>query len=126
MSADGAAGHHGFVMYVGDDHSIFQAAFAGAQDFPDEIAAWALEMARRQPMRADLAGKLRAHRQEQGAEHRGLCKNLAELTANATGTTIPMRMVNASVSIFGPSDPASQAVATDGLQHSSAQRQEDR
>jgi hypothetical protein len=57
-------------MYVGDDGSSFQAAFASAQDIPDEVAAWALEMARRRPMRGDLAEKLQAHRQERAAEHR--------------------------------------------------------
>lgn len=60
-------------IYVGDNDSIFQAAFAGAQDIPDEIAAWALEMAWRRPMRADLAAKLREHQRERGAEH---CRRL--------------------------------------------------
>ena len=57
-------------IYVGDNDSIFQAAFAGAQDIPDEVAAWALEMARRRPMRADLKAKLKEHHQERAAEHR--------------------------------------------------------
>lgn len=57
-------------IYVGrNNDSIFPAAFAGAQDIPDEVAAWALEMAQRRPMRADLAERLRAHRQERAAEH---------------------------------------------------------
>jgi hypothetical protein len=57
-------------IYVGDNNSIFQAAFAAALDIPDEIAAWALEMARRRPMRADLKTTLREHHQERAAEHR--------------------------------------------------------
>jgi hypothetical protein len=57
-------------MYVGEDHIIFQAAFAGAQDIPDDVAAWALEMAWRRPLRADLAEKLKSHREEDAAEHR--------------------------------------------------------
>ena len=57
------------VMYVGDDDIIFQAAFAGAHDIPDDVAAWALEMSQRQPLRADLADKLRAYREEKAAEH---------------------------------------------------------
>ena len=57
-------------IYVGDNDSIFQAAFAGAQDIPDEVAAWALEMARRRPMRADLKAKLNEHHEERAAEHR--------------------------------------------------------
>jgi hypothetical protein len=57
-------------IYVGDNDSIYQAAFAGAQDLPDDVAAWALEMARRRPMRADLREKLGEYRQERAAEHR--------------------------------------------------------
>jgi hypothetical protein len=61
-----AKGH----IYVGDNNSIFQAAFAGAQDIPDEVASWALEMARRRPMRADLAEKQKVYQQEKADEHR--------------------------------------------------------
>jgi hypothetical protein len=64
--------------YGGGDNSIFQAAFAGAQDIPDEVAAWALEMARRRPMRADLAKKLKVYEQERAAEHRRRLDNDAE------------------------------------------------
>jgi hypothetical protein len=65
-------------MYVGEDHVIFQAAFAGAQDLPDEVAAWALEMARRRPLRADLAERLKSHRDEELAEHRRRLENDAD------------------------------------------------
>ena len=57
-------------IYIGENDSIYQAPFAGAQDFPDEVAAWALEMARRRPMRADLKAKLVEYREERAAEHR--------------------------------------------------------
>ena len=58
-------------IYVGrGDNSVYEAAFAGAQDIPDEVAAWALKMARRRPMRADLAANLRAYRGERAAEHK--------------------------------------------------------
>ena len=57
-------------IYVGDNNSVYQAALAGAQDLPDDIAAWALEMARRRPMRSDLRAKLEEYRQEKAAEHR--------------------------------------------------------
>ena len=57
-------------IYVGDNDSIYQSAFAGAQDLSDDVAAWALEMARRRPMRADLREKLAEYRQERAAEHR--------------------------------------------------------
>ena len=58
------------VMYLGDDDVIYRAAFAAAQDIPDEVAAFALEMAQRRPMRADLANKLREYQEEEAAEHR--------------------------------------------------------
>lgn len=57
------------VMYVGDDDSIFEATFAGAQDLPDDVATWALEMAHRRPLRADLQAKLNQHHREKAAEH---------------------------------------------------------
>jgi hypothetical protein len=57
------------VMYLGDDDGIFEAAFAGAQDLPDDVAVWALEMAQRRPMRADLQAKLSQYRKERAAEH---------------------------------------------------------
>ena len=65
-------------IYVGDNDSVFQAAFAGAQDIPDEVAAWALEMARRRPMRADLKAKLKEHHEERAAEHRHRIESDAE------------------------------------------------
>ncbi|PHQ69522.1 MAG: hypothetical protein COB93_07855, partial [Sneathiella sp.] len=57
---------------------FFQAAFAGAHDIPDEVGAWALEMAQRNPMRADIAERLRAHRRDKAAEHRCELENNAE------------------------------------------------
>ncbi|MBA8909892.1 ATP-binding protein [Aminobacter ciceronei] len=57
------------VMYLGDDDSLFEAAFAGAQDLPDDVATWALEMAHRRPMRADLQAQLNQHHREKAAEH---------------------------------------------------------
>ncbi|GAA4133919.1 hypothetical protein GCM10023067_55660 [Aminobacter aganoensis] len=57
------------VMYLGDDDGIYEAAFAGAQDLPDDVTTWALETAQRRPMRADLQAKLNQHRKEKAAEH---------------------------------------------------------
>lgn len=65
-------------IYVGENDSVFQAAFAGAQDIPDEVAAWALEMARRRPMRADLKAKVKEHNEEKAAEHRRRMESDAE------------------------------------------------
>jgi hypothetical protein len=66
------------VIYVGDNDGVFQAAFAGAKDIPDEVAAWALEMARRRPMNADLRAKVKEHSEERAAEHRRLMETDAE------------------------------------------------
>ena len=65
-------------IYVGDNDSVFEAAFAGAQDIPDEVAAWALEMARRRPMRTDLKAKVKEHNEERAAEHRRRIESDAE------------------------------------------------
>jgi hypothetical protein len=65
-------------IYVGENDSVFRAAFAGAQDIPDEVAAWTLEMARRRPMRADLKSKVNEHNEEKAAEHRRRIESDAE------------------------------------------------
>jgi hypothetical protein len=65
-------------IYVGDNDGIFQSAFAGAQDIPDEVAAWALEMARRRPIRADLRAKIKQHNEERAAEHNHRMESDAE------------------------------------------------
>lgn len=65
-------------IYVGKDESTITAALAGAQDIPDEVAVWSLEMARRSPMRADLAQKLREYNDERAAEHKRKMENDAE------------------------------------------------
>jgi hypothetical protein len=65
-------------IYVGDNDNVFHAAFAGAQDIPDEVAAWALEMARRRPMRPDLKAKVKEHNEERAAEHRRRMESDAE------------------------------------------------
>ena len=65
-------------IYVGENDSVFQAAFAGTPDIPDEVAAWALEMARRRPMRADLKSKVNEHNEEKAAEHHRRIESDAE------------------------------------------------
>ena len=43
-------------IWLGDgQEKIHEAAFTAAPDLPKDVAAWALEMARRRPLRADLA-----------------------------------------------------------------------
>lgn len=40
---------------------IYAAAFAAAPDLPDEVGAWALEMARRRPLRDDILARKKQH-----------------------------------------------------------------
>ncbi|MBV8755108.1 MAG: ATP-binding protein [Hyphomicrobiales bacterium] len=57
-------------IYAGDfGKSIYPAALAAAPDLPAEVSAWALEMARRRPLTADLKRKLDEHRQRKVREH---------------------------------------------------------
>src|SRR5947209_1963208 len=58
------------IMVLGDSETrLYQAAFAGAPDLPDEVAAWALEIARRRPAHADIAAQVREYDAEQAREH---------------------------------------------------------
>jgi hypothetical protein len=66
-------------IYIGDTlNRIHHAAFAGAIDLPGEVAAWALEMAERQPLRMDIAAKMRADQEQKAEEHRQRLKTDAE------------------------------------------------
>ncbi len=59
------------VGYVGDEFTrLHQAPFAAAPDLPDGVAAWALEMARRRPLDADMARKVEEHRTRRAEEHK--------------------------------------------------------
>lgn len=58
------------VMFMDDSEKpIYAAAFAAATDLPDEVAEWALEMARRRPYRRDIAEALAAFRRQKDQEH---------------------------------------------------------
>ena len=58
-------------IYIGAIQSrVHQAAFAGAIDLPGDVAAWALEMAERRPLRTDIADKVRADRRQKADEHK--------------------------------------------------------
>jgi hypothetical protein len=58
------------IIYVGDfGKSIYPAALAAASDLPAEVSSWALEMARRRPLSAELKKKLDDHRQQKAREH---------------------------------------------------------
>ena len=57
-------------IYAGEfGKSIYPAALAGAPDLPAEVSAWALEMARRRPLNAELKRKLNQHREKKAEEH---------------------------------------------------------
>ena len=47
----------------------YAAALAGAPDLPEEVSAWALEMAQRRPWRPDVVAKITAHHRQQAEEH---------------------------------------------------------
>ncbi len=56
--------------FLDDSESrIYAAVFAAAPDCPDEVAAWALEMAQRRPWNADVLTKMAENRRKQRAEH---------------------------------------------------------
>jgi hypothetical protein len=67
------------VMLLDDSEpKIYSAVFSAAEDRPDDIAAWALEMARRRPREATVASKIHAIRQTQAEEHKERMKTDAE------------------------------------------------
>jgi hypothetical protein len=59
------------LMFLNDmEKPIYQAAFAGAADLPNDVAEWALEMVRRRPLRTDLAERVKEFRNQEAEEHR--------------------------------------------------------
>jgi transcriptional regulator with XRE-family HTH domain len=59
------------VIFLGNfEEPIYSAAFSAARDLPDEVCEWALEVAQRRNLRADIAEKLKAHRTKEAEEHR--------------------------------------------------------
>lgn len=48
---------------------IYAAALAAAPDLPDEVAQWALEMAKRRPLDATLASQVAEHRRQKDIDH---------------------------------------------------------
>lgn len=58
------------VGYVGDfGKAIHSAALAAAPDCPDQVAEWALEMARRKPYDAEIKAKVAEYRRQKRLEH---------------------------------------------------------
>lgn len=66
------------MIFDGSEQAIYAAAFAAAPDLPDEVAAWALEMARRRPARNDLLQRKAEHDREQTRIHQQRMKTDAE------------------------------------------------
>jgi hypothetical protein len=48
---------------------IYTAALAGASDIPDEVSAWALEMAQRSPWHTDVVAQIAEYQEQQAREH---------------------------------------------------------
>lgn len=59
----------GIIFLDDSEKPISTAAFAGAPDLPEEVSAWALEMAQRRPYREDVATKIAEHRRQRAQEH---------------------------------------------------------
>lgn len=49
--------------------AVYSAALVGAADLPDEVAAWALEMARRRDCRKDVTDRVTAYRKQEAEKH---------------------------------------------------------
>jgi hypothetical protein len=60
---------HRLIIIDGGEKEIYRAAFAGTVDCPDEVSAWALEMAQRRPWRNDVVKKIESARLRQAKEH---------------------------------------------------------
>jgi hypothetical protein len=58
------------IIFLDDSEKpIYTAAFAGAPDLPEEVSAWALEVAQRRPYREDVAAKIAEHHRQRTQEH---------------------------------------------------------
>jgi hypothetical protein len=58
------------IIFVGDfGKAIYPAALAAATDLPDAVSVWALEMAQRRPLNADLKAQIAEHRRRKAEEH---------------------------------------------------------
>jgi len=58
------------VIFADDSEKpIYAAALAGAPDLPDEVSAWALEMAQRRPWRSDVVAQIIEFQRQQAREH---------------------------------------------------------
>lgn len=74
------------VVYLGDGESqIYSAAFAGAQDLPDQVATWALEMAQRLPQSEDVSRKVADAKANAAAEHAERMRTDHEFRARQQG-----------------------------------------
>lgn len=58
-----------FIFADDSEKAMYAAALAGAPDFPDEVCAWALEMAQRRPWRADVVAQIVEFQRQQARKH---------------------------------------------------------
>ncbi len=66
------------MIFDRSEEAVYAAAFAAAPDLADEVAAWALEMARRRPARDDLVQRKAEHAREQTRIHQERMKTDSE------------------------------------------------
>jgi hypothetical protein len=58
------------VIFADDSEKpIYAATLAGAPDLPDEVSAWALEMAQRRPWHTDVIAQIVEFQEQQASEH---------------------------------------------------------
>jgi hypothetical protein len=57
------------IGYDKGEEAIYAAAFAAAPDLPDDVGAWALEMARRRPLRDDIRARKKLHDRNKAIRH---------------------------------------------------------
>lgn len=55
--------------YLGEETAFYTAPLAGVGDLPDEVSAWALEMAGRREISADVSARIAAARRVRAIEH---------------------------------------------------------
>ena len=58
-----------FIFADDSEKAIYVAALTGAPDIPDEVSAWALEMAQRRPWRADVVAQIVDFQEQQARKH---------------------------------------------------------
>ena len=75
--------------YDKGEETIYAAAFAAAPDMADEVGAWSLEMARRQPLRHDILARKKQHDRDKAIQHAERMKSDADYQEQHTRKRTP-------------------------------------